>query len=773
MKNLEWDDKPNRSLMQGRKYYARGVMGIQHVLLSTALAFMTLVWSSATVVSAKSSSQPLLQIEHGWQLRFEPASATLECSQPATGTSLKGHLSFMADEKGKHVAWSILAARDFAAHRLTIVDTNDNVRGFVMPYGEAGQFTLCVQPSGYSDCTGELCYEPEVRLGGDAFACRTRVPASSVVVQMASGPADSQLNDSIFEPNPDRLLRFGGKCVSITTVAAQTGLPAIFRARLTTQCPPTDATAITCELISDYYRSRYVPNYHLIDRKRCPSPPTGWMAWNTYFDQATETDVLAEAHIAAQSLKPFGLDIWSIESWQENSPDLPVKDFHHLTLKPSQAKFPHGMKWMADQIKSLGFRPGIWTVPWGTGDQKYYEAHRTWFLHKPDGTPFHNWCGRYLLDPSQPEVRHQMENAYRTMSAEWGYEFFKVDGITFAQSTFSRSEVQAAFKVRGGDPYPLCIEALRKGIGPGRILLACVGSYTGAEVAWTDATRTGADIVLNHQPPLWERGYRNQALSVLRKLFTHNLIWYNDPDTLLVGEFAPLNMARIATTAIALPGQVTFFGDKLGALPPERMRLLQQTLPVCDVRPLDLAPLDDLKPIWDLKVWRPFGKWDVVSLFNWGDEPGKLRFAFADLGLEAGKEYLVYEFWSQQFFGVQHGEFSTNLAPRSNLLLAIHENLGRPQLISTDRHITQGGVEWVGETWNQELNELKCVFKLVANDPLTAVIHVPSSYKLAAATAEGATVETRTNDSIAFVNLWRNTSGEVRSLLTFNHNNAR
>ncbi|MGH9398207.1 MAG: hypothetical protein ACRD18_15320 [Terriglobia bacterium] len=56
----------------------------------------------------------------------------------------------------------------------------------------------------------------------------------------------------------------------------------------------------------------------------------------------------------------------------------------------------------------------------------------------------------------------------------------------------------------------------------------------------------------------------------------------------MVGEAAPLSVVRIATTVIALPGQLTFISDKLGQLPPQRMRLLQQALPVCDVHPLDL-----------------------------------------------------------------------------------------------------------------------------------------------------------------------------------------
>ena len=40
------------------------------------------------------------------------------------------------------------------------------------------------------------------------------------------------------------------------------------------------------------------------------------------------------------------------------------------------------------------------------------------------------------------------------------------------------------------------------------------------------------------------------------------------------------------------------------------------------------------------------------------------------------------------------------LAPASVVLLAIHERRGVPQLISTDRHVTQGGVELESVEWN-------------------------------------------------------------------------
>jgi hypothetical protein len=218
-----------------------------------------------------------------------------------------------------------------------------------------------------------------------------------------------------------------------------------------------------------------------------------------------------------------------------------------------------------------------------------------------------------------------------------------------------------------------------------------------------------------------------------------------------------------------LPGQLTFFGDKLTKLPPDRMRLLQQTLPVCDVRPMDLAPRDTLRPVWDLKIRRPFGSWDVVSLFNWEAEPTTRRVKFAELGLDSEKDYLLYDFWNHKLLGTRRDQWEATLEPHSNLLLAVHARVDRPQYVSTDRHVSQGGVELADMTWSQEQTELTCTFKLVENDPLTAFFHVPPSFTLAKATAEGADlVKTSTEASpMIAVTLRRATSGEAKIRLAF------
>jgi hypothetical protein len=753
-----------------------------HVFRAAAVVpLFVLLFIVASPGSVHSEDAPLRFNTAGWTVAFTPGSGRLECTSLDNKVALTGGLTFRVVNGGQREDWRFEASRDSISNRVALVDTKGNAQGYLAISLDSAHVRLHVLPRPPQQFLGELECKWDVVLGPEAFACRIGIPDAAPVVQMASGPADSALNESLFDPASDLAIRFAGRGVLVTTRASASTPSASssaagrgsssFLATLTTTTLDNDGAMI--ELLPHYYRTRYVPDYHQIDRKRAPHAPTGWMSWNAYFDTAGEKENLDEARLGAKYLKPFGLEIWSIESWQDNSPRLPVSDFHNLTLRPSPAKFPHGMKWLAGQIRDLGFRPGIWTVPFGTGDSNYYAAHKEWFLHDAQGHPMQNWCGRYLIDPSQQAVRKQMEESHRTMSADWGYEFFKIDGMSgrdpgYSAHFFERCEVRAAFRETVDDPYRRCLEALRRGVGPDRIFLACQGHYTGPEAAVADAARLGSDIVTQFQPPHWEN-YFNQARLSQAQLFTHNIVWYNDPDTLMVAEPASMDTARLAATVVAMPGQLTFFGDKLGGLSPERMRLLQQTLPVCDAHPLDLAPNNILRPIWDLKVSRPFAQWDVVSVFNWEEKPGEQLVEFAQLGLRGDRDYLVFDFWNHAFLGSRRGRFSLPVPAHGNCLLAIHERADHPQFLSTDRHITQGAVEWLGSTWNAAAGELGLTLHLVENDPLTVYMHVPDTHLMDSIAATGAEVlQTTTNTSPAIaVVLRRPTSGDAHLTVKF------
>ncbi len=143
-------------------------------------------------------------------------------------------------------------------------------------------------------------------------------------------------------------------------------------------------------------------------------------------------------------------------------------------------------------------------------------------------------------------------------------------------------------------------------------------------------------------------------------------------------------------------------GDRLPDLDLARLEILKKVFPSFGeaARPVDLFESD--KPeIFVLKVNRPFAQWVVLGVFNANEKAGvEKTIAIKRLGLDPGRTYVAFDFWKQKFFGELRESFSVRLEPASALVLAIHEKRGVPQLISTDRHLSQGGVELETVEWD-------------------------------------------------------------------------
>lgn len=730
-----------------------------HLFITVAFLACVCVLATGAASMAASTDNGGWQCAAGtWQMHFSIENASLTLEHPDSSATLSGLLTFSAiNRDGKEEAWRVVPPRDSVTSRLALLDLEGNVQGYVVFVGNGDSLELRVIHRTAQNYEGSLLFNASARLGSQPFACRTRPPMGGRVVQLALGPADSRLNDSLFDIEADTALQFDGASVAITTGREEAGNPA-FAVDLSASIANPAHAAIRLDVLRGYYKNRYAPYYHPINKERCPVAPTGWMSWNVYFDTAGEKENLDEARVAARYLKPYGMEFFSIESWQDNSPELPVSKFHNLTLRPDPNKFPSGMKWLANEIRKLGFRPGIWTVPFGTGDTAFYEAHKEWFLHGPDGAPMRNWCGLYVLDPSQEAVRRHMEDTHRTMSRDWGYEYFKIDGMSGRNSGYSahfyeRDDVRAAFKEPVEDPFKLCAEALRRGIGEDRVWLACQGHYTGPDCGLADAGRIGADIVAHRRPPDWNN-YLNQARTTLNQLFVNNILWYGDPDTLLVGTANPLETVRLAASVVALSGQAMFAGDKLAELPPERIRLLQQCLPVCDIRPLDLFPIFDMLPVWNVKIQKDFGTWDVVSLFNWDENPAELGVDITELGLDPGQAYLVYDCWNRTLQRGVRDRIPATVPGHGNALLAVYPDTNRPQVVFSDRHLVQGGIGIEGTYWDKDAKTLSGTVKIIGTDPTELVIALSEGYILSSSHAEASATLTATpgeNNSVILI----------------------
>jgi hypothetical protein len=84
---------------------------------------------------------------------------------------------------------------------------------------------------------------------------------------------------------------------------------------------------------------------------------------------------------------------------------------------------------------------------------------------------------------------------------------------------------------------------------------------------------------------------------------------------------------------------------------------------------------------------------------------------------------------------------------------AIREARAYPWVLSTTRHLSQGGVCLLDEKWNHVSNILSGKSKVVAGDPYVLTIHLPAGFKLKAATVAGEKVEIANQQETATVRI--------------------
>lgn len=667
-----------------------------------------------------------------WKVDFDESSSTLSASDgPA---KIEGVLSFSSGGK----EWKVAASRDGVKNRLAIANHKGDVQGYIVFPEKSGHLEIFFYHRTAQAYTGRLAFNGKAEFEPDAFACRTAARKGERVLQLGANSPDSELNDSVFSPRTDSMLKMRAAELKIKSLGGGK-----FEFGMSGEISEASEAAFSFDFQKDYLKNRYVPYYKPLDKKRCPKTPTGWMSWNTYFDKATAEDNLAEARVGQKYLQPFGCEIWSIESWQGNSDRLPVSKFYNMNLEVNEKQFPEGMKKLAGDIRALGFRPGIWMAPFGTGNAEFYSGHKDWFLHGADGTPLRCWNGIYTLDPTVPEAREHLKKIFKTAREDWGYEFFKIDGMSgrdsgYCAHMYERPEIRARFKDPScPNPFELCVKAFREGIGDDAIFLACQGHTSGPEAAYAEMSRTGADVVHPNQPVKW-KNVLNQARCTVNQIFTHNISMIADPDTVLVGDL-PLESARAEATIVALPGQLTFFGDRLAGLDAQKMKILQQTLPAADVRPAAIYPHFSMLPVWNLAVRSPlFGQYNVVAFFNWGDEDADVSASAGELGLPGGAGFDAYEFWTKKPMGKISLPISVRVPARGARVVVLRPASPVPQILGTDRHVAQTGFEFKSANWNSAENSLDGEISLVRDFPMEVAVSVPGGYEFEKVEAEGA-----------------------------------
>ncbi|OGV63334.1 MAG: hypothetical protein A3K19_21840 [Lentisphaerae bacterium RIFOXYB12_FULL_65_16] len=616
--------------------------------------------------------------------------------------------------------------------------------------------------------------ECDVELTGDLHWGATPATSTFAVrldrkagdLRVGCGPAVSSIDNALFDRRTDAALEATGPlhvalgfewqkhCHSFRADSKQRNLN----------------HSLTLTVHENYFaRKFFVPYRPVRGETQFKTPPIGWMTWYAVKFNASEKMVLDNARWQAAHLAPYGANcIWVDWEWYHSKLDTKVPELPDInTFCPDPRRYPNGMKHVSDEIRKLGLVPAIWIGP--TNDPN----RNAFLLEHPDCILAEQpaWCGRWWLDPSHPEViKTFIPKVFRQL-LDWGYEAFKWDIIPMSlwvadqhHAQFRNPAMTSDAAVRG------LVQAARDVIGPARYMMSCSGHMfrdITLAIDLFDGGRIGGDIFN------WEEYVKQAVERAFTYLCFNNILFYADMDNVVIrDEFNTLDQATSRVSFTAMTGTPVTLGDHLPALQPERVELLRRIMPVLDIHPMDLDEhaMDAGLAVLNLVVAKPFEQWNVIDVFNTTGDARHVRIDLAtDLHLAAGsgESYLVYDFWQKRFLGTHNRALELDLAPFASTVLCIRRQMDRPQLLSTSRHISQGGHDLVSVHWDADRSVLTGTSQAVGGEPYTLTLHVPTGFATVRAVSEVPSEFTPATDGIVTVTLRPHQAGQVAWSVVF------
>ncbi len=419
-------------------------------------------------------------------------------------------------------------------------------------------------------------------------------------------------------------------------------------------------------LLCDYARETAI---HMRTIPLRPKNPSGWCSYYYYYGKETETAILENARFLAEHRDDLPVEYIQIDDgWQRARGNYVESD---------PVKFPHGMKWLAEEITVLGFKPGIWVAPFLVAeDTDLFRNHPERLLRDRTGNLLHmgDCC---FLDTSRPDSLEWLKEFFRTIRS-WGYSYFKLDftmvetcsGAEYSDRTATRVE---AFR-RG-------LEAIREAVGKDAFLLGgtslltpCVGLVDGCRIS-TDVTPFWCVPGFTPESPAIPNVCRN----IINRAYMHGRLWLNDPDCLIVREYhnrkkydhlpsLTLAESRMLATAMILSGGALFLGDRLAELPPERLEMIRKVFALSNGVPA--WPVDRMESQIP-RIWFRNGAGTrdfphLLALFNWGESIARFCPGMSSLKLDSDGIYTGEDVWDGGHIAVSsRTPLSVSLGPHS------------------------------------------------------------------------------------------------------------
>jgi alpha-galactosidase len=385
-----------------------------------------------------------------------------------------------------------------------------------------------------------------------------------------------------------------------------------------------------------------------------PETPTGWCSWYHYGPDITEEDVIRNLDIISKEIP--GLKYIQIDDGYQ--------PFMGDWLEPG-SKFPHGMRWLCDQIRQRGFEPAIWVAPFiAEGDSKVFREHPDWFLTGKDGKPitagevsYEGWrCTPwYVLDGTHIEVQQHFTKIFSRMREDWGCSYFKLDASFWGAIQFCKHADPSATRI---EAYRRGMQAILRGSG-NAFILGCNAPVWGS-LGLIHGNRATNDIMR-----YWEK-FKSVALELFHRNWQNNRLWINDPDCIILNNIAGSNLSpdefSFHIAMIQASGGMILSGDNVTALNPSQLEILRRLLP-----PVNQAAhfLDDN---YNVGI-QDFKDHQILFCFNYDEKAKSFEF-------DLPKPVSIKDYWSGEDLGIFKTTFRTDNISAHGAMVFYLEFLG-------------------------------------------------------------------------------------------------
>ena len=309
-------------------------------------------------------------------------------------------------------------------------------------------------------------------------------------------------------------------------------------------------------------------------------PVYGSNNWYYAYGKSSHDDIVSDTRIVAEQCAGLENIPYMVidDGWQKNNTDAPW-----TVTKP---EFPD-MKGLADEMRAMGTRPGIWVRYLVDGHREIPEAADEWRLARDPA----------FLDPTHPAVLDYVKRITRMIVEDWGYELIKHDYSTFDIFGDWGANMRGRM-TRGGwhfyDRSKTSAEAvldfytaIRDAAGENCVIIGCnvIGHLC---AGLHELNRTGDDTSGRE----WERTRKMGVNTLSHRLIQNGAFFMGDADCVGIMGPVPWEKNRQWLDVLARTGSPLFVSCKPGILNDDQMAELKAAWAVNSLQKNAARPVD-------------------------------------------------------------------------------------------------------------------------------------------------------------------------------------